>query len=94
MSGSSRQTGWRGKHVGTVLREMRIERGITQLFAASKLGMHQTHVARMESGTSDMRFRNVLRLLDAIGATLSDLETAMKESEEQLMDAPAIERRK
>jgi transcriptional regulator with XRE-family HTH domain len=53
--------------LGRLLKACRLARGLTQREAAQRAGMHQSHVAEIESGAiPDPRFTSVKKLLNAL----------------------------
>ena len=55
------------------LRELRVQRDLSQDVAASHAGMHQTAWSRIESGVSDPRLSSLLRIQHAL--SLDSLES-------------------
>jgi len=71
----------RGRLVG-LLREMRIEAGLTQTDLAAHIGKHQAYVSRYESGQRRLDVLEVREICEAVGITLEKfarrLEKALK----------------
>lgn len=59
--------------LGRALRELRDRAGMSQTGLAAKAGTDHTYVSRVEHGRIDLRWRTLARLLEALGATVSDL---------------------
>jgi transcriptional regulator with XRE-family HTH domain len=59
----------RGRLVN-LLREMRIEAGMTQTDLAALIGKDQTHVSRYESGQRRLDVLEVREICQAVGSTL------------------------
>ncbi len=53
--------------VGSTLRALRLEAGLTQTVLAQKLGTTQSAVARMEAGHSRTSLESVERVAEALG---------------------------
>jgi transcriptional regulator with XRE-family HTH domain len=66
----------------TLLREMRLEAGLTQVELAVRVGKHQAHVSRYESGQRRLDVLEVREICQALGTTLEEfarrLEKALK----------------
>lgn len=66
----------------SLLREMRIEAGLTQAELAARVKNHQVYVSRYESGQRRLDVLEVREICHAIGVTLEDfvkrLEKALK----------------
>jgi transcriptional regulator with XRE-family HTH domain len=70
------------RRLGRRIRELRIERGISsQETFADYLGMHRTFVGHLETGRKDFRLTTIIRVADALGATLSELFYGLENSE-------------
>ncbi|HEY7962464.1 MAG TPA: helix-turn-helix transcriptional regulator [Solirubrobacteraceae bacterium] len=59
--------------LGGALRELRDRAGLSQTALAAKAGTDHTYVSRVEHGRIDLRWGTLARLLDALGATVTDL---------------------
>lgn len=68
--------------LGRALRELRDRAGLSQTGLAVKAGTDHTYVSRVEHGRIDLRWRTLVRLLDALGATVNDLSTVMDEQDQ------------
>lgn len=68
-----------------LLRELRIEAGLTQIDLAARIEKHQNYVSRYESGQRKLDVLEVREICQAIGITLEDfakrLESALKQSQ-------------
>jgi transcriptional regulator with XRE-family HTH domain len=67
--------------LGRSLRELRDRAGLSQTGLATRAGTDHTYVSRVEHGRIDLRWRTLVRLLDALDATVDDLGTVMGEQE-------------
>jgi transcriptional regulator with XRE-family HTH domain len=67
--------------LGLALRELRDRAGLSQSGLATKASTDHTYISRVEHGRIDLRWRTLARLLDALGATVSDLGTVMEEQD-------------
>lgn len=63
---------------GRAVRQLRLERGLSQERLAELAGLHRTYVADVERGTRNVGLRNVDRLASALGV---DLPTLMASTE-------------
>jgi transcriptional regulator with XRE-family HTH domain len=52
---------------GQRLRELRVERGISQDQLARRTGIHSTAIGRFERGAREPRLRSILRLAGGLG---------------------------
>jgi transcriptional regulator with XRE-family HTH domain len=59
---------------GRAVREARVTNGISQEELAARSGMHRTYVGGVERGERNLSYTNLLRLADALGLTLSELQ--------------------
>lgn len=55
------------------LARIRIERGLTQVQLADRIGCHQKDVSRWESGARAPGTASLLKLADALGCTMEEL---------------------
>lgn len=69
----------RAKSLGQVLKEHRMERGMTQEFVAEALGVSRQAVSKWESGRSDPSTTNLLALAKLFGVPPEEL---LREGEE------------
>lgn len=65
------------ERMGTVLREWRTNRELTQKQLATKIGSSQSRVAKMESGGPTVTLDLVIKALIALGASNRDLADAI-----------------
>jgi len=65
--------------LGSALRLLRLQRALTQEDLAKLAELDAPYLSRVESGTRDLRWSTVMRLLRALDATLADLGRAMKD---------------
>lgn len=59
---------------GRAVRAARVEHGISQEELASRSGMHRTYVGGVERGERNLSYANLLRLAEALGLSLSQLQ--------------------
>jgi transcriptional regulator with XRE-family HTH domain len=59
--------------LGRAIRELRIERGISQEDLADEAGLHRTYVGGIERGERNVAFLNVLKVARALGVPASEL---------------------
>jgi transcriptional regulator with XRE-family HTH domain len=67
--------------LGRALRELRDRAGLSQTGLAARAGTGHTYVSRVEHGRIDLRWRTLVRLLNALDATVSDLGAVMGEQD-------------
>ena len=60
--------------LGRAVREARVTNGISQEELAARSGMHRTYVGGVERGERNLSYTNLLRLADALGLSLSELQ--------------------
>ena len=56
---------------GRVLRERRIQKGMTQASLAERIGLPQSHLARIEMGKIDIRLSTAVALFQVLGLDLA-----------------------
>lgn len=61
------------RRVGKVLRSIRERQGITQLSLAMKLGLPQSLVSKIETGTRALKLSEVFRYAEALECDVNDL---------------------
>ncbi|MGH2846147.1 MAG: helix-turn-helix domain-containing protein [Thermoleophilaceae bacterium] len=59
--------------LGRAVRELRLQRGMSQEGLADRSDLHRTYVGGIERGERNVSFGNLLRLADALDVRLSDL---------------------
>ena len=59
---------------GRAVRDARIQSGISQEELAARSGMHRTYVGGVERGERNLSYANLLRIADALGMNLSELQ--------------------
>ena len=64
---------WR--QVGNRIAEMRMARGVTQLYLAEKTGLSETYIGYLEQVKRHGNFDTYLLIVTALGFTLNDLVT-------------------
>lgn len=60
------------------LRTLRLQRGMSQAQLAEVIGTQQPYIARIESGSADLRLETCRRLADALGVDLNTLDQALQ----------------
>ena len=78
---------WR--QVGNRIAEMRMARGVTQLYLAEKTGLSETYIGYLEQGKRHGKISTYLLIVTALGFTLNDLVTV--ELKNELSDCLAWE---
>lgn len=61
------------RRVGRVLRSIRERQGITQLALAMRLGLPQSLVSKIETGTRALKLSEVFMYADALGCDVNDI---------------------
>ncbi|HEY8705187.1 MAG TPA: helix-turn-helix transcriptional regulator [Gaiellaceae bacterium] len=64
---------------GRALREVRLKRGISQERLAHLSGLDRTYVSGIERGERNPSLTNILKLVDALDISLSELANKAKE---------------
>jgi transcriptional regulator with XRE-family HTH domain len=59
--------------LGRVIREARVERGLSQEALADRAGLHRTYVGGIERGERNVAFLNILKLARALDLPASAL---------------------
>ena len=54
--------------IGTMIRDARIKRGMTQEDLGDLLGVQKSQISKLENNTKDFRIGTILRALEALGA--------------------------
>lgn len=67
------------KTVGTVIREKRIQKGMTQELLSGLAGIARTHLTMIENGTKQPNFETLWRIAIALGMKPSELVAAIEE---------------
>ncbi len=57
--------------IGPLLKSLRGERGLTQSELGSRVGMSQSHIHKIEAGSSDVRLSTLVALLQSLGYELA-----------------------
>lgn len=68
------------RKIGEQLKELRELRGLKQKVVASSAGMKATMLCNIEKGDKDPKFSTVERILEALGANFSDLNSKGEEN--------------
>ncbi len=63
--------------IGTVLRELRVQRGLTQEELAAKAKMHRNYIGGLERGEKSPTFKSVGRLIAVLGVSWTELGSAL-----------------
>lgn len=61
------------KQFGSTLKEIRLEKGLSQEKFANKIGMDRTYYASVESGNRNISLINIRKIADGFGVPLSKL---------------------
>jgi len=77
------------RDVGPALQRLRESRGIRQAQVAERMGKSTQTVSRLEQPGSNPQTSSLLRYLEAIGATLADLEAELQAPADPLDEAVA-----
>ena len=90
------------REIGPALQRLRLRRGLRQTKVADRLGRSTQTISRLEQAGANPQASSLLRYLDAVGATLSDLETELsagdplaevvREVDQRLRDEPELRR--
>lgn len=59
--------------LGERIKELRTERGLSQLELAALVGVHQTQISRVESGLHGITLATAIDLARALGITVNEL---------------------
>lgn len=62
------------KFFGKRLKELRCLKCLTQEQLAEKVGLHEKHISKIESGVHFPTFENFVKILDCLQATVSDFD--------------------
>lgn len=63
--------------IGTVLRELRLQRGLTQEELAAKAKMHRNYIGGLERGEKSPTIKSVGRLIAVLGVSWTELGSAL-----------------
>lgn len=66
--------------IGAVLRDLRVQRGLSQEQLAAKAKMHRNYIGGVERGEKSPTFKSVARLLAVMGVSWSELGAALDRS--------------
>ena len=61
------------QHLGNRIRELRNKTGLSQEKFALKIGIDRTYFASIESGKRNVAIRNIKKIADGLGVSLSEL---------------------
>jgi transcriptional regulator with XRE-family HTH domain len=67
--------------LGRAIRLLRSRAGLTQQVLAGRVGIGKPYLSQIENGHLDIRWSTLTRLLSETGATLTDLQAAIAETE-------------
>ncbi len=81
-----------GNPIGPALGSLRRRTDLTRAEVARRLGLSVSAASRIEAERSNPHAQNLLRYLDAIGASLTDLDVELSRADEP--DALELERRR
>jgi transcriptional regulator with XRE-family HTH domain len=68
---------------GERVRELRLALGLSQEELAFRSGMHRTYLSGIERGTRNPSLKNISKIAEAIGITLSELFLFSAKSEKE-----------
>lgn len=60
--------------IASRVREIRLQRGMTQKQIADKIGCHVSHITRVEKGECNFKFETLSAIADALGCRLDFVE--------------------
>lgn len=63
--------------IGTVLRELRVQRGLTQEELAAKAKMHRNYIGGLERGEKSPTIKSVGRLIAVLDVSWTELGSAL-----------------
>jgi transcriptional regulator with XRE-family HTH domain len=63
--------------IGTVLRDLRVQRGLTQEELAAKAKMHRNYIGGLERGEKSPTIKSVGKLIAVLGVTWTELGSAL-----------------
>lgn len=66
-------TDGRLRKLGTAIRAVRLERGLSQEALADMAGVDRSHMGKIERGERNVSVLNVARVADALGVTMGAL---------------------
>jgi len=70
-----------GELLGSRVRELRLERGLSQQALAERVGIPQTHVSAIERGAKFPNLMTVLRLATALECRVTEIVSVFDESD-------------
>ena len=65
------------KRFGARVRELRLEKGLSQEKFAAKCGLDRTYLGSVERGERNIALRNIEKIAKALGSTISDLTSSL-----------------
>lgn len=63
--------------IGTVLRELRVQRGLTQEELAARAKMHRNYIGGLERGEKSPTFKSIGRLIAVLDVSWTELGSAL-----------------
>lgn len=67
--------------LGEALRRLRLKAGLTQEQLEERSGIHRTWTSKTEKGHNNPSWGTVMKAIDAMGASLSELAATIKQIE-------------
>jgi len=76
------------KRLGERIKELRTERGLSQLELAALAGVHQTQISRVETGLHGITLATAIDLARALGVTVNELVSDDNLGELETQESP------
>ena len=67
---------------GSVVRQFRLLRGMSQEQLADRSGLHRTYISSIERGVRNVSLVNIQKIADALGISLSEIFAEIENGEE------------
>lgn len=61
------------RSLGIVVRQLRLEKGLSQEELAFSCGLHRTYIGSVERGERNLSLENIVRIAEALDATAAEL---------------------